>query len=66
LLFTLAEPPTGEYILGGHDAIFYQQGKNWKNKKKLEETYELPRHCAHLCIYLVYVRDDGSRISLVL
>jgi hypothetical protein len=28
LLFTLAEPPTGEYILGGHDAIFYQQGKN--------------------------------------
>lgn len=50
LLFTLAEPPTGEYILGGHDAIFYQQGKNWKNKKKLEETYELPRHCAHLCI----------------
>lgn len=33
LLFTLAEPPTGEYILGGHDAIFYQQGKNWKTKE---------------------------------
>lgn len=27
-------PPTGEYILGGHDAIFYQQGKNWKKKKQ--------------------------------